>query len=198
MDVTQRKARKRKKKKGKEKALTHDFAKDPGVSSLVDLDQDGGHADAKDEDVGQAQIQQEQIGRIAQVAIVPNDDRYEAIADQSHHQNQTARQHHQQTDVGRETFVVHDVVTGRRRARRQRRQIIAFVEVRVGLVMVLALAVAVAVAVVGRGVGRRRRHHDAHVARQPVNVIVVDRIRRSRSQEERRLKRGTRRPRRMR
>ncbi len=88
----------------KNEGLTHDFAKDPGVSSFVNLDEDGGHADTKDEDVGQAQIEQEQVGRVAQVAIVPDDDGHQTVAHKSHHQNQTARQHHQQTDVSRKTL----------------------------------------------------------------------------------------------
>ena len=46
----------------------------------------GGHAHAQDQDVGQAEVEQEQVGRVAQIAVLPDDDRHQTVANQAHYQ----------------------------------------------------------------------------------------------------------------
>ena len=92
--------------KPKKKKLTHELSKYPGFGVLHHFDEDGGHGDAEYEDVGQAQVEQEEVGGIAQVSVVPDDDGHEAIAHQADDQYQSARQSHQQGHVGRNGLVV--------------------------------------------------------------------------------------------
>lgn len=106
--------------------LTHEFAKDPGFGLFHHFDEDGRHGDAEDEDVGQAQVEQEEIGGIAQVAIVPDDDGHEAVADQTDDENQSARQCHQEAHVRRDLVVV--VVVVRQQSRVAPQEIVRLVE----------------------------------------------------------------------
>lgn len=79
----------------------------------MDLDEHGGHAHAQDEYVGEAEVQQEEVRRVAQVAVVPDDDGHEAVADEAHHEDEAARERHQEAHVRREAVV------GRRLRRRR-------------------------------------------------------------------------------
>lgn len=67
----------------------------------MDLDEDSRHGDAEDEDVGQAQVEQEEVGRVAQVAVVPDDDWNETVADESDDEDEAARERHQEAHVSR-------------------------------------------------------------------------------------------------
>ena len=70
--------------KTEKRRLTHDTAENPNFRvRLVDLNEHRWHRHTKDEDICKTQIEKKQIGAVAQIAIVPNDDWNETIADET-------------------------------------------------------------------------------------------------------------------
>ena len=72
--------------------LTHGFAEVPNAGRGEQFDVAGGQADEDDEQVGQRQVHQEDVGRVAQVLAVRDHDRHQHVAGDAHQQQH--RHHH--------------------------------------------------------------------------------------------------------
>jgi hypothetical protein len=118
--------------------LTHLLAKDPDLGGRVDLDEHRGRAHEQHHQVGDAQVHEEDVGRVAHVLALEDDDRHHDVADDADAEDDDAEDHGGGADVvgedgppghrvgaaGQvEAGVVggRGVVFGRRRQRRQHR-----------------------------------------------------------------------------
>lgn len=116
--------------------LTHLFAKDPDLGGRVDLDEHRGRAHEQHHQVGHAQVHEEDVGRVAHVLALEDDDRHHDVADDADAEYDDAEDHGGGADVvgedgppghrvGAAGQVEAGVVGGRRVVfgrRRQRRQ----------------------------------------------------------------------------
>ena len=81
--------------------LTHVFPEHPGLRLGVDLDEYGGRADEEDHEVGDAEVHQEDIGRVPHVLGLEYDERHHDVADDSDAEDEDAEEHGGGADVRR-------------------------------------------------------------------------------------------------
>lgn len=120
--------------------LTHLFAKDPDLGGRVDLDEHRGRAHEQHHQVGDAQVHEEDVGRVAHVLALEDHHRHHDVADDADAEDHDAEDHGGGADVvgedgtpghrvGAAAQIEAGVVGGRgvvvgrrRRRRRQHRQ----------------------------------------------------------------------------
>ena len=82
--------------------LTDCFAEDIDFDGRVDLHEHLRRAEQQHEQVRQAEVQQEEVGRVAQLAVPPDHQRHQDVADDADGQDQRARERHQNSHIGGE------------------------------------------------------------------------------------------------
>lgn len=62
---------------------------------MLNLDEDGGHTEAQHKYVGHTEVDEEQVGAVAEVAVVPDYNRHQTVSDQAHDQDYRTHHRHQ-------------------------------------------------------------------------------------------------------
>lgn len=94
------------------RVLTHGLAQQPRFRPRVQLDQHGGHADDEHEQVGNRQVDQEQVGRVPQILGLDDDERHEQVAADTNGEDDQTGEGGQEAHVERK---LEAVLAGRRR-----------------------------------------------------------------------------------